>query len=200
AQLRDGSGRFTDFHAVGGEWRVEKQRLRWDILDAFSAAAQQAGIPATDDFNQGTNEGVGYFEVNQKNGWRWNAAKAFLRPVCMSRANFTLWSDTHVLGLQIDRQGDGGLRCTGARLQRAGQTLVATARQQVILCAGSIGTPQLLQLSGIGPGDLLQQHGIPVLADRPGVGANLQDHLQIRTVFKVQGTKTLNALASSVWG
>lgn len=191
---------FAKFHASGGEWRIEKQRLRWDILDAFSKAAQQAGIPASDDFNQGVNEGVGYFEVNQKDGWRWNAAKAFLRPACQSRANFTLWTQSQTERLLIERQADGGLKCTGALVRRDGTTVTVKARKELVLSAGSIGTPQLLQLSGIGPGELLQRHGIQVLADRPGVGANLQDHLQIRTVFKVQGVKTLNSIASSLWG
>lgn len=191
---------FEALHGTGGEWRVEKQRLRWDILDAFAQAAQQAGIPATDDFNRGTNEGVGYFEVNQKNGWRWNAAKAFLRPVCMSRPNFNLWSNTPVVGLKLETGSDGQPTCTGVRVRRDGHEVLVTAQKEVILSAGSIGTPQLLQLSGIGPGSLLQQHGIPVVADKPGVGANLQDHLQIRTVYKVQGVKTLNTMASSLWG
>ncbi|NYT84041.1 GMC family oxidoreductase [Pollutimonas harenae] len=196
----DDAGGFSALHGSGGEWRVEKQRLRWDILDAFAKAAQQAGIPATDDFNQGSNEGVGYFEVNQKDGWRWNAAKAFLRPACVSRPNFTLWSQAQVVGLHIERQADNSLRCQGVRVRRGGQTVLVKAHKEVVLSAGSIGTPQLLQLSGLGPASLLQQHGITVLADKPGVGANLQDHLQIRTVFKVQGVKTLNTIASSLWG
>ncbi len=191
---------FSQFHGAGGEWRVEKQRLRWDILDAFAQAAQQAGIPATDDFNQGDNEGVGYFEVNQKRGWRWNTAKAFLRPVCASRPNFELWTQAQVAKLVIERQADGGLRCTGVQVRKNGQMVSASATGEVILSAGSIGSPQILQLSGIGPGALLQQHGIGVLHDAPGVGANLQDHLQIRTVFKVQGVKTLNVMANSLWG
>jgi len=195
-----GNEQFAKFHSAAGEWRVEKQRLRWDILDAFSKAAQQAGIPATDDFNQGINEGVGYFEVNQKNGWRWNAAKAFLRPVCMSRPNFTLWTQSQTDRLQLERLPDGRLKCVGVVVRHGGQTLVVEARKEVVLSAGSIGSPQLLQLSGIGPGHLLQRHGIEVLADRPGVGANLQDHLQIRSVFKVQGVKTLNIMANSLWG
>ncbi|MBB1075321.1 GMC family oxidoreductase N-terminal domain-containing protein [Rhodoferax sp. 4810] len=188
------------FHGTGGEWRVEKQRLRWDILDAFAQAAQQAGIPATDDFNQGNNEGVGYFEVNQKSGWRWNTAKAFLRPVCTSRPNFTLWTNAQVARLVIDKLADGRLRCSGVELVKDGQKVTASAAGEVILSAGSIGSPQILQLSGIGPGALLQQHGIAVQHDAPGVGANLQDHLQIRTVFKVQGVTTLNTQANSLWG
>jgi len=188
------------YHGNGGEWRVEKQRLRWDILDAFAQAAQQAGIPATDDFNQGNNEGVGYFEVNQKSGWRWNTAKAFLRPVCTSRPNFTLWTQAQVAKLMIDKLPDGRLRCSGLEVVKDGQKVAAKAAGEVILSAGSIGSPQILQLSGIGPAALLQKHGIAVQHDAPGVGSNLQDHLQIRTVFKVQGVTTLNTQANSLWG
>jgi len=198
---------------MGGEWRVEKQRLRWDILDAFSAAAQQAGIPATDDFNTGNNEGVGYFEVNQKNGWRWNTAKAFLRPTCYARPNFEMWTSAQVCKLIIEPQGDGSQRCTGVEVWTGQEKVQAFATRdsqhmgEVILSAGSIGSPHILQLSGIGPAALLQKHGIPVVADLPGVGANLQDHLQIRSVYKVNhiaGSKvknfTLNTLGSSLWG
>ena len=191
---------FASFHGVGGEWRVEKQRLRWDILDAFADAAAQAGVPHTPDFNRGNNEGVGYFQVNQKNGWRWNTAKAFLRPVCYGRPNFEMWTNAHVTKLVMETQADGSLQCTGVQVWNGSEMVTATARREVILSAGSIGSPQLLQLSGIGPAALLQQHGIPVVADLPGVGANLQDHLQIRSVFKVQGAKTLNTLANSLRG
>ena len=182
-----------------GEWRIEKQRLRWDLLDAFAQAAQQAGIPASTDFNTGNNEGVGYFEVNQKAGWRWNASKAFLRPA-QQRPNLTVWTQTQVQRLSLERGADGALRCTGAELLREGQTVRVRAAREVIVSSGSINSPQILQLSGIGPAALLQRHGIAVQHDLPGVGANLQDHLQIRTVFKVQGATTLNTLASSLWG
>ncbi len=188
----------SSWHGHGGEWRVDRQRLRWDVLDAFAAAAQQAGIPATDDFNRGNNEGVGYFEVNQKAGWRWNTAKAFLRPA-LKRPNLTLWTGAQVRRLLIERS-DRGLRCTGAELVRGGQVVTVRAARELVLAAGSIGSPQILQLSGIGPGALLHSHGIGVLADLPGVGANLQDHLQIRSVYKVQGGKTLNRLAATPWG
>jgi choline dehydrogenase len=182
-----------------GEWRIEKQRLRWDLLDAFATAAQQAGIPASTDFNTGNNEGVGYFEVNQKAGWRWNASKAFLRPA-QQRPNLTVWTETQVQRLTLQSGADGALRCTGAELLREGQAVRVRADREVVLSAGSINSPQILQLSGIGPAALLQRHGIAVLHDLPGVGANLQDHLQIRTVFKVEGATTLNTLASSLWG
>ena len=191
---------FGKFHGHGGEWRVERQRLRWDILDAFAEAAVQAGIPHTADFNRGTNEGVGYFQVNQKAGWRWNTAKAFLRPACTGRPNFTLWTGAQVARLQIGRQPDGSLRCTGAVVVKDGQQLQVQAAREVLLCAGSIGSPQLLQLSGLGPEALLRQHGIEVLADLPGVGGNLQDHLQIRAVYKIQGAPTLNVMANSLLG
>jgi choline dehydrogenase len=192
----------------GGEWRIEKQRLRWDVLDAFASAAQQAGIPATDDFNRGSNEGVGYFEVNQKMGWRWNTAKAFLRPTCYGRPNFELWTSAQVSKLVIEGLSEGGstpravepLRCTGVSVWNGHEMVTARALGEVILSAGSIGSPQILQLSGIGSADLLLQHGIAVKADLPGVGANLQDHLQIRSVYRVQGVKTLNTLANSLWG
>jgi choline dehydrogenase len=187
-------------HGAGGEWRVERQRLRWEILDAFARAAQQAGLPAKDDFNRGDNEGVGYFEVNQRNGFRWNTAKAFLRPICTGRPNFTMWTHAHVKRLLMERDADGALRCTGAEVWNEREMVTVRASREVVLAAGSIGSPQILQLSGIGPGDVLQAHGIPVLHEAPGVGANLQDHLQIRAVFKVQGVPTLNTLANRWWG
>ncbi|MFN4005165.1 MAG: GMC family oxidoreductase [Hylemonella sp.] len=184
---------------AGGEWRVERQRLRWDVLDAFAQAAVQAGIPPNPDFNRGSNEGVGYFEVNQRRGWRWNAAKAFLRPV-RHRPNLTVWTETPTQRLLLAHDADGALRCTGAEVVRDGRTLTVHAAREVVLAAGSIGSVQILQLSGIGPGALLQRHGIAVVHELPGVGANLQDHLQIRAVFKVQGVPTLNTLAHTLWG
>ncbi|CAN7228837.1 GMC family oxidoreductase N-terminal domain-containing protein [Pseudorhodoferax sp. LjRoot39] len=190
----------NEMHGAGGEWRVEKQRLRWDILDAFAAAVQQAGVPHSTDFNRGDNEGVGYFQVNQKNGWRWNTAKAFLRPTCYGRPNFELWTGGQVARLLLERQGDGSLRCTGAEVWTGGELVTVRATGEVLLCAGAIGSPQILQLSGIGPGALLQQHGIAVQAELPGVGENLQDHLQIRAVYKISGAPTLNVLASTLVG
>ena len=187
-----------DFHGAGGEWRVEKQRLRWDILDAFREAARETGIPNTDDFNTGDNEGCGYFEVNQRNGIRWNTAKAFLR-TAMKRGNLTIMTGCHVQKLMLTTE-EGRTRCTGVEFTGGGQHWVATATRETVLSAGAIGSPQILQLSGIGPGSLLAQHGIQPQVDLPGVGENLQDHLQIRMVFKVQGVKTLNTLANSWHG
>ncbi|MGN7873757.1 GMC family oxidoreductase [Roseateles sp. 22389] len=204
-RLDDGAERPPGFdpalHGHGGEWRVEKQRLRWAVLDAFAAAAQEAGIPATPDFNRGNNEGVGYFEVNQRAGWRWNTAKAFLRPTCYRRPNFEMWTGTQAQRLLLE-QVDGAPRCEGVlvRTPQGLEEIRLNPGGQVLLAAGAIGSPQLLQLSGLGPAALLQRHGIEVVRDLPGVGGNLQDHLQIRAVFQVEGVSTLNTLASSWFG
>ena len=186
---------------AGGEWRVEKQRLSWEILDAFAQAAQQAGIAATDDFNRGNNEGVGYFEVNQRSGWRWNASKAFLRPV-VGRPNLQVWTGATVQRLMLQRQDDGGLRAVGVECLPVGGGAPVQARctREVLMAAGAVGTPAILQRSGLGPGELLQRLGIEVQMDHAGIGANLQDHLQIRAVFSVEGVRTLNTMASSWWG
>ena len=192
-------GEAARWHGASGEWRVERQRLRWEILEAFAQAAQQYGIPASEDFNRGDNFGVGYFEVNQRSGWRWNASKAFLRPV-RQRPNLQVWTDSHVQRLRLERDAQGQLRCLGCSLLRSGEMLQVRAARELVLSAGAIGSVQLLQLSGIGPGELLRSHGIEVLRDAPGVGANLQDHLQIRAVYGVQGVRTLNTLAATPWG
>jgi choline dehydrogenase len=186
---------------AGGEWRVERQRLSWEVLDAFSQAAQQAGIPATPDFNRGSNEGVGYFEVNQRAGVRWNASKAFLRPV-IARPNLQVWTGATVQRLLTARDGDGVLRVTGVECRpvNGGAPVRARCTGEVVMAAGAVGTPAVLQRSGIGPAALLQRHGIAVQHELPGVGGNLQDHLQIRAVFSVQGVKTLNTMANSLWG
>jgi choline dehydrogenase len=183
-----------DAHGAGGEWRVERQRLSWEILDAFGEAMAQAGIPKTDDFNRGDNEGCGLFEVNQKRGVRWNATKAFLRPA-MRRPNLTVMTDS-----LVKRVGVGGRRATGVEFIRGGAEMFAEARIETVLALGSIGSPQVLQLSGIGRGALLQEHGIAVAHALPGVGENLQDHLQLRTAFKVKNVVTLNQRANSLWG
>jgi choline dehydrogenase len=183
-----------EMHGADGEWRVEQQRLRWDILDRFAESAQQAGIAATQDFNRGDNAGVGKFEVNQRKGIRWNATKAFLHPA-LNRPNLKI-----VTGALIDRLALEGLTARGVEFFLDGERCMATARKETLLAAGSIGSPAILQRSGIGPADLLQAQGIPVVLDAPGVGANLQDHLQLRMIFKVQGIKTLNHQANSLWG
>ena len=192
------NSRFSDMHGSGGEWRVEKQRLSWDVLDSFADAAEQAGIEKIDDFNAGDNAGVGYFDVNQRSGWRWSSSKAFLRPA-RGRSNLTIWTEAQAQKLTWSTADNGQPRCTGLSLSRAGQTVQVTANREVILSAGAINSPQILQLSGIGPADLLRSHGIEVIRDAP-VGENLQDHLQIRAVFKVNGTQTLNMLANSLFG
>ncbi len=181
-------------HGAGGEWRVEPQRLRWDILDAYREAMAEAGIPKIDDFNRGDNEGCSYFLVNQTKGVRLNTSRAFLTPV-MNRPNLTVMTDAQVRRITLD-----GRRCTGVEFDRGGQAEAVTARVETILAAGSIGSPQILQLSGVGPGALLQQHGIAVLHEMPGVGENLQDHLQLRMAFKVKNVVTLNQRVHSLFG
>ena len=178
-------------HRGGGEWKVSRQRLSWEILRAFQDAAAESGIMPRDDFNDGNNEGSGFFEVNQNKGIRWNAAKAFLRPA-LRRANLRLLIQAHTDRLLIE-----GARCTGLRFRWQGRSFAATARAGVLLAAGAINSPKLLELSGIGRGELLQQLGISVVHESRGVGENLQDHLQIRTVYQVSNAKTLNTVANS---
>jgi choline dehydrogenase-like flavoprotein len=181
-------------HGTGGEWRVEEPRLSWEILDAFRDAAIQYGIPAVSDFNTGDNEGICYFHVNQKFGRRWSAARGFLKPV-LRRKNLQLESGCLVEGLEFT-----GSRATGVRWRQDGASRSAKCRGEVILSAGSIGSPQILMLSGVGPAAHLSQFGIPIVLDKAGVGANLHDHLQLRTIFKVSGVKTLNAMNASLIG
>ena len=183
-----------DLHATGGELRVEDLRLSWEILDAFREAAAECGIPPVDDFNRGDNEGCGYFQVHQRRGVRWNNAKAFLRPA-MGRPNLTVL--THA---QADAVRFEGRRAAGVAFRHRDRPTYAPARAEVILTAGAVGSPQLLQLSGVGPGALLRGHGIEVVHDLAGVGENLQDHFQIRLAFKVCNTRTLNERADSLIG
>jgi len=181
----------SDAHGAGGEWRVEQQRLEWEILNSFRTAMSETGIPLTDDFNRGDNEGAGKFEVNQRRGVRLSASKAFLHPVA-HRENLTVVTEAQVTRLRLQ-----GRRAAGLEFVRAGERQFAEARVETVLAAGSIGTTQILQLSGIGPAALLQRHGIAVAHELPGVGENLQDHLQLRMGFKVQNVLTLNKLANS---
>ena len=184
----------TPMHGAGGEWKVSRQRLRWDILEAFRDAAEQIGIPRRDDFNDGNNEGSGFFEVNQKDGVRWTTAKAFLRPA-RRRPNLRVVTGALVSEVVLDNG-----RATGVRYRIGEREMLASAGGEVILAAGSINSPKLLELSGIGDPAVLSQLGIEVRRALPGVGANLQDHLQIRTVFRVSGARTLNQLANSLVG
>ncbi|MBT1159692.1 GMC family oxidoreductase [Aminobacter anthyllidis] len=181
----DYHGGNSAMHGAGGEWRIEKQRLSWPILDAFRDAAEELGIPRTDDFNTGTNEGSGYFEVNQKRGARWNTSKAFLRGIT-DRQNLRV-----VTGAETERLTFDGRRITGLVFRKDGQ-LHQVKSGQTILAAGAINSPKLLELSGVGRPELLSRLGIEIRHALPGVGENLQDHLQIRTVFKVTGAATLN--------
>ncbi|MGB9149146.1 MAG: GMC family oxidoreductase N-terminal domain-containing protein [Burkholderiales bacterium] len=183
-----------EVHGASGEWRVEKQRLSWELLETFRAAAAQCGIPNTDDFNRGDNEGCGYFDVNQKRGVRWNASKAFLRPV-INRPNLRIITHAQVKRLRLENR-----RVVGVEFFQHAETHFAAATIETVLAAGTIGSPQILQLSGIGPASLLRRHGIAVVHDSAGVGENLQDHLQLRMIYKVKNARTLNTIANSISG
>lgn len=184
----------NEAHGTGGEWRVEQQRLSWDILERFAEAATQAGIPATVDFNTGDNLGVSLFEVNQKRGIRWSSARGFLDPV-RSRTNLSI-----VTGALIDKLVLDGKLVTGVEVLQGTVRYAARSRIETILAAGSIGSPAVLQRSGIGDPALLGELGIPVMHALSGVGKNLQDHLQLRSIYKVRDIKTLNQTANSLWG
>ncbi len=180
-------------HRRGGELRVEPAPMRWKVLDAFAEAAAQAGVPGVRDFNSGDNSGCAYFDVTQRAGVRWSAATAFLKPV-LRRPNLTLLSGVHLTRIRID-----GGRATGVEWLREGQPFQAQAAAEVALCAGAVGTPQILELSGIGDGARLQGLGLETHAHRPGVGENLQDHLQIRPYYRVTGVPTMNDLYADLW-
>ncbi len=199
-QFEDYHGAANEWHGKGGEWTVSKQRLRWPVMDVFKQAAVEAGIPASDDFNQGDNFGVGYFDVSQRDGWRLNTSKAFLRDAS-KRQNLTVITQALVNKLLIDPVSKN---CYGVQYTKDGAVLEAHCAidqgGEVLLSAGAIGSVQILERSGIGSAKRLNDLGIPVLSDLPGVGENLQDHLQLRMVYKVSGIKTLNTKANSLFG
>ena len=176
----------SEHHGVGGGWRIEAPRLSWQILDAVGDAAEEMGIKRIADFNTGDNEGTSYFHVNQKRGRRWSSARGFLKPV-LNRSNLRL--ETNVL---VDRLIIESGRAAGVLFRQGNETVEARARGEVILCAGSIGTTQVLHRSGIGPSEWLSPLGIDIVADMQGIGHNLQDHLQQRAIYKVSGVRTLN--------
>jgi choline dehydrogenase len=190
----------NEWHGKGGEWTVSRQRLRWPIMDRFKEAAVEAGIPASEDFNCGDNFGVGYFDVSQRAGWRLNTSKAFLRDAA-KRSNLTVLTQAIVTKLKID---PATKNCLGVEYIKDGQSREALCAieqgGEVLLSAGAIGSVQILERSGIGAAAHLKQLGIPVIADLPGVGENLQDHLQLRMVYKVNGIKTLNTKANTLLG
>jgi choline dehydrogenase len=187
-----------DFHGVGGELRVEERRVNWEILDVWREAAQECGIPKIDEFNRGDNFGNAYFQMNQRSGKRWSATRAFLDDI-RQRPNLTVLTEATVEALTLE-QNDSGLAATGVQVLHGGQRRQITARNEVLLAAGAIASPQLLQLSGIGTADALKAHDIPIKHALNGVGQNLQDHLQIRTIYQVDNTVTLNQRARTPWG
>ncbi|HEV7255354.1 MAG TPA: GMC family oxidoreductase N-terminal domain-containing protein [Mesorhizobium sp.] len=183
-----------DMHGAEGEWRVEESRVRWEILDAFAAAAEAIGIPRVDDFNRGSNEGSSYFKVNQRDGIRWNTAKAFLKPV-RHRRNLRIETHAHARRLVIEDAA-----AQAVEFEQGGVIRTVRCRREIVLAAGAIGSPHLLELSGVGRGEVLQRAGIPVLLERRAVGENLQDHLQLRCAYTVKGVRTLNEQASRLSG
>ncbi|OGA11546.1 MAG: choline dehydrogenase [Betaproteobacteria bacterium RIFCSPHIGHO2_12_FULL_69_13] len=183
-----------DGYGAGGELRVEDPRVSWEIVDAWRAAAAECGIPPVKAFNGGDNFGCAYFQMNQKRGRRWSATDAFLKPV-RHRKNLTV-----VTGALVSRLRLEGRRALGVEFRAGGEGRFAEARLETVLAAGAIGSPQLLQLSGVGPAELLRKHGIPVVHHLPGVGENLHDHLQIRMQYKVKNVRTLNERANSLFG
>ncbi len=184
----------SDLHARGGEWRIEKPRISWEILDAFMEAAVQSGLPKVEDFNTGNNQGVGYFHVNQKRGWRWNTSRGFLKPI-ENRQNLRVVTGAHTKRVLIKEA-----KATGVVFDIKGAEQAARVKGEIILAAGAVASPTILQLSGIGPGDALREHGIAVKHELAGVGGNLQDHLQIRCTYKVERVETLNERANSLIG
>ncbi len=191
-------GNANQWHSKGGEWTVSKQRLHWPIMDKFRDAAVESGIPATDDFNRGDNYGVGYFDVSQRDGWRLNTSKAFLKDT-LKRGNLTVLTEATVTKLKIDPQS---MCCYGVEYRGKGELEESLVNQngEVILSAGSIGSVQILERTGVGSADRLNKLGIQVIADLKGVGENLQDHLQLRMIYKVHGIQTLNTKANSLYG
>jgi choline dehydrogenase len=192
--LEDYEGGAANDYGTGGELRVENPRVRWEILDAWREAAAECGIPQIDSFNSGDNFGCAYFQMTQKRGRRWSATDAFLKPA-LSRSNLTVLTDAHVERLLF-----AGRQCIGVQFHRGAERFEVRPSRETILAAGAIGSPQLLQLSGIGPAALLQRMQIPITHDLPGVGENLQDHLQIRMQYKVRNVKTLNGIANRPLG
>jgi choline dehydrogenase-like flavoprotein len=184
----------SDHHAVGGELRIEPPRVRWALLEAYRKAAEQAGIATLDDFNRGDNEGCCYFHVNQWRGRRWSSARAFLRPA-LARPNLRLETGVLVEAIEF-----AGRKAGGVRWRRGGAVESARCRGEVILAAGAIGSPHILMLSGVGPPAKLAELGVGVVLGKPGVGENLQDHLQLRLIFRVSGVKTLNETYHSLFG
>ena len=195
-QFENYYGGNNEWHSNQGEWQVSQQRLKWDILERFKSAAIEFGIPEVSDFNQGNNYGVGYFDVNQKDGWRLNTSKAFLKTAA-KRPNLTMITGAYVDTLDIDPQTK---QCKGVNFIGGGHQHYASTKQEVLLSAGTIGSVQILERSGVGQGPLLQELGIPVIQNLPGVGENLQDHLQLRMIYKVNGIETLNTKVKTMFG
>ena len=193
-------GKESEHHNTSGPWTVSKVRTSWRCLEVFKEAAKAYGIAETDDFNTGNNEGIGYYDVSQRNGWRLSSYTAFIKPHLRTRPNLTVISDAHVNTLILDKDDMGSLECKGVLAINEGKQKEYFANNEVILCAGSVGSVQVLERSGVGRGDVLSRLEIPMVKNLEGVGENLQDHLQIRLVYKVSGLETLNTMYNSILG
>ena len=182
------------FHGSGGEWKVNQQRLSWEVLDSFKEATIEAGIPQVDDFNEGNNFGVSYFKVNQNDGLRWNTVKAFLKPV-KNRKNLRVISKCEVSKIILKNK-----KAKGVKVFRNGKSEEIYVNREIILSSGAIGSPKILELSGIGNPNILSKLGIDTEVESKNIGENLQDHLQLRVIYELENAKTLNQKANSFIG
>jgi choline dehydrogenase len=210
-QIRGQPEDFDAWEAAGAEGWSARETLRYfvkserqlsvtqiaergELVDAFIRACAELGIPRNDDFNGASQEGAGYLHLTTRNGRRCSAAVAYLKPA-RRRKNLVVETNAHATGVVF-----AGKRAAGVRFVKHGRETLARAAREVVLCAGALQSPQLLQLSGVGPAALLQSHGMPVIADLPGVGENLQDHLALRLIYKCTRPVTTNDELRNLWG
>ncbi len=176
----------SQLHGIHGPLRISSIKAKHPLIEAFIGAAQARGIPRTEDFNGAAQEGVGYYQLTTRNGWRMSAAQAYLRPA-EKRRNLSIFTDSQVARVLFE-----GHRANGVIMRTKAGEVTLHARRGVVLSAGAIQSPQLLMLSGIGPAAQLREFGLPVLLDRPAVGENLQDHLQFRLIYRANKPVTTN--------
>ena len=194
SSLEDNAGSGDQLHGTGGRLRVSSIARPHELIEAVIAAAENCGVPRIDDFNGASQEGAGYYQLTTRNGWRESAADAYLR-TAERRENLTIMTNAQVARVLIDQRRARGVTCRiGSQLQDL------HARHGIVLAAGAVQSPQLLMLSGIGPGAQLRAHGVPVVLDRKAVGQNLQDHLQVRLIYRCSKPITTNDALRSVSG
>ena len=181
------------FHGTGGPLKVEKMRASFKVLDLFMEAAREFGYKKTSDFNTGNNEGMGYFPLNVKNGYRCSTAVGYLNPI-KKRKNLKILTNAHIKNIEFENT-----KAVYVNYWKKNQLFKNKAKKEIILCAGTIGSPHILQASGIGPGDLLKNNGIKIIKENSSVGKNLMDHLMLRPVYKVKNLNTLNDIYHSYY-